>query len=76
MPDDVDVDALLAQAKEAAEGRERWRKSGPIFAALIAAKVPYKTITEVTGVQAATFARHARLGRSNTSASTRCSAST
>ena len=76
MPEDVDVDALLAEAKAAAEGRERWRKSGPIFAALIDAKVPYARITEVTGVQAATFARHARLGRSSTSASTRSSGKT
>lgn len=72
MGEDVDVDALLAQAKAAAEGRELWRKSGPVFAALIDAGVGYERIRELTGISSATAARKAgrarreRSARSNT----------
>jgi uncharacterized protein YerC len=66
--EDVDVDALLAEAKAAAEGRERWRKSPPIWKRLREAGVSYDEIKEATGVSPATVARLARLARRGRSA--------
>lgn len=64
------MEALLAQAKDAAEGRERWRKAGPIFAQLIELGVPYAEIETKTGVAPATFARMAARARQSGHSST------
>jgi hypothetical protein len=67
--EDDEVAELLAEAKAAADGREAWRKSGPIWRRLLDLRVPLKRIKEVTGVSPATVARAARgrYGRSSTS---------
>lgn len=61
------VEHLLEQARKAAEGREAWRQSGPIWRQLLDLHVPYDRITEATGVSPATFARVARAARRGTS---------
>lgn len=60
------IETLLTAAREAREGRDRWRKVRPILRALRAAGVPYSRITLETGISRATIHRLAISRRSTT----------
>jgi hypothetical protein len=74
--EDDEVAELLAQAKAAAQGRELWRRSGPVWRRLLDLRVPLKTIKEETGVSPATVGRVARVARSVRSSTSRKPGST
>jgi hypothetical protein len=58
VPDEpVDVEQMLRTAREAREGRDRWRAVGPVLAALRAAGVTLARIEAETGIRESTASR-------------------
>jgi uncharacterized protein YerC len=55
MPDNA-LD-LLNRAREAREGRDRWRAVGPVLAALVDQGISYELIESMTGIASATAHR-------------------
>jgi hypothetical protein len=63
----TDIAALLEEARRAREGRDLWRRVGPILIALRAAGVPLDQIQAVTGISISTVSRLAPTGLSTRS---------
>jgi hypothetical protein len=68
--DEAEIAALLERAREGAEARETWRKTGPTLARLHELGVSYTRIKEATGLSASTVAHHVRYPTGPSSRST------
>lgn len=64
---------LLNSAREAREGRDRWRAVGPTLVALVDQGISYSLIEQLTGISEGTAHRIVQRCRSITSGNT-CSA--